>query len=169
MKRIEQIRLHFGPEGLRFIAVSPRSSAGAQSNVPPPDVPAAPASTATSIGSRATGYRHHRFAHPPRSAVQDQPIVFVDQEDMRRPASLGQRRPAAPAELGRRPQRQVQQLGQPRQPARRRRRRRRLGRNRPALSRLEAAARAGRRPRYVNGASASGVPGATDLNSIPER
>jgi iron complex outermembrane receptor protein len=49
---------------------------------------------------------------------QDAPIVFVDQDGHRqdRP-QLGQRRAAAPAELGRRPQRQVQQFGQPRQSA----------------------------------------------------
>ena len=92
------------------------------------------------------GNRRHRLAHPPRPAEPGRA------DRVRRPGrhrqdrpQLDQRRAPAPAQLGRRPQQQVQQFGQPRQSARRRRRRRRRGRDRPALPRLAPRARAGRR------------------------
>ena len=141
----------------------------AQSTLPPPDVAQTPRLPPAQRADGRGRHRRHRLAHPPRPAVAGRA------DRLRRPGrhrqdrpQLDQRRAPAPAELGRRPQQQVQQFGQPRQSAGRRRRRRRRGRNRPALPGSRRMLVLVDGLRYVNGASASGVPGSTDLNSIPE-
>ena len=154
--------------GAGLLALVIGSAAAAQSTLPPPDVARDPIATACEPAAGGeivvTGSR-----------IRRDPLSQDAADRVRRPGrhrqdrpQLGQRRAAAPAQLGRRPQRQVQQLRQPRQSARRRRRRRRRGRNRPALPRLAPRARAGRRHPLRERRSACGVPGSTDLNSIPD-
>jgi hypothetical protein len=101
---------------------------------------------------------------------QDQPVTFVDQRGHRphRP-HLDRRRPPAPAELGRRAQQPLQQFsgnfGNPPDG----------GGVGAGAAEVDLRYLGSKRVlvlvdglRYVNGASASGVPGSTDINSIPE-
>ena len=164
MKRT-QIALRAGA-ALSALAIA--TSASAQSTLPPPDVAETPASTAeepTAGGDIViTGSRIRR---DPLS--QEQPIVFVDQEDIAKTGlnsvnDVLQRLPSSGGGLNSK----VNNSGN-------------LG-NPPDGGGVGAGAAevdlrylGSRRVlvlvdgiRYVNGASASGVPGSTDLNTIPE-
>ena len=154
--------------GAALTALAIATSASAQSTLPPPDVAENPASTAeepTAGGDIViTGSRIRR---DPLS--QEQPIVFVDQEDMAKTGlnsvnDMLQRLPSSGGGLNSK----VNNSGN-------------LG-NPPDGGGVGAGAAevdlrylTSRRVlvlvdgiRYVNGASASGVPGSTDLNTIPE-
>ncbi|HEU5285825.1 MAG TPA: TonB-dependent receptor, partial [Sphingomicrobium sp.] len=164
MKRIE-IALRAGA-ALAALAIA--TSASAQSTLPPPDVAETPATTAqepTAGGDIiVTGSRIRR---DPLS--QEQPIVFVDQEDIAKTGlnsvnDVLQRLPSSGGGLNSK----INNSGN-------------LG-NPPDGGGVGAGAAevdlrylGSRRVlvlvdgiRYVNGASASGVPGSTDLNTIPE-
>ena len=147
-----------------MIAASP---ALAQSTLPPPDAAAAPAA-AGDPGDPPKSSSPARASAATRSSRSADRLRRRRGHRQDRP-QLDQRRAPAPAELGRRPQQQVQQSRQPRQSARWRRRRCRRGRDRPSLPRLAARARAGRwhalRQRRFGVAA---CPGSTDLNAIPE-
>ena len=161
-------RWGFVPEP-RLLALMIGSTAAAQDTQPPPDAAQNPA-TAAAEPSHGRRNRRHRLAHPPRSAEPG----LADR--LRRPGrhrqdrpQLDQRRAAAPAELGRRPQRQVQQFAatSATRPT--------AAVSAPAAAEIDLRYLGSRRVlvlvdglRYVNGASASGVPGSTDLNSIPD-
>ncbi|MGI8932108.1 MAG: TonB-dependent receptor [Sphingomicrobium sp.] len=154
--------------GTALAALTIATSAAAQSTLPPPDAPETPASGAeepTAGGDIiVTGSRIRR---DPLS--QEQPIVFVDQEDIAKTGlnsvnDVLQRLPSSGGGLNSK----INNSGN-------------LG-NPPDGGGVGAGAAevdlrylGSRRVlvlvdgiRYVNGASASGVPGSTDLNTIPE-
>ena len=154
--------------GAALTAVAIATSASAQSTLPPPDTAENPASTAqepTAGGEIViTGSRIRR---DPLS--QDSPIVFVDQEDIAKTGlnsvnDVLQRLPGAgggtnskfnnSGNLGNPPDGGGVGAGSAEISLRY------LGSKR-TLVLVDGL-------RYVNGASASGVPGATDLNSIPD-
>ena len=130
----------------------------------------AAAASVGGAGHTARRHRHHRLAHSPQPARPQRAARLhrPDGHPEDRP-QLDQRRPAAPAELRRRPQLASSTI------------------RATSATRRTAAASARARPksicatsargrtlvlvdglRFVNGASASGVPGSVDLNSIPE-
>ncbi len=165
MKRVE-IALRAGAALAAIVAGA--SGAHAQSTLPPPDVAeaqAAPSTEATSEGDIVvTGSRIRR---DPLS--QDAPIVFVDQADIAKTGlnsinDVLQRLPSAgggnntkfnnSGNLGNPPDGGGVGAGSAEIDLRY------LGSKR-TLVLVDGL-------RYVNGASASGIPGATDLNSIPE-
>ena len=154
--------------GAALAALAIANTASAQSTLPPPDVAETPASTAeepTAGGEIViTGSRIRR---DPLS--QDAPIVFVDQEDIAKTGlnsvnDVLQRLPGAgggtnskfnnSGNLGNPPDGGGVGAGSAEISLRY------LGSKR-TLVLVDGL-------RYVNGASASGVPGATDLNSIPD-
>ena len=154
--------------GTALAAVAIASSAGAQSTVPPEDVQQTPATASdqTTQGGDIviTGSRIRR---DPLS--QDQPIVFVDQEDMQKTGlssvnDILQRRPSSGGGLNGKFNNSGN-LGNPPDG----------GGVGAGAAEIDLRYLGSRRVlvlvdgiRYVNGASASGVPGSTDLNSIPE-
>jgi iron complex outermembrane receptor protein len=164
MKRIEwALRT-----GVAFVALtSAGTAAQAQSTLPPPDISQAPAATAQQPGGGSeiviTG---SRIRHNPLD--QASPIVFIDQQDIQKTGlnsinDVLQRLPSSGGGLNA-GNNTSGNIGAP-----------------PDGSGVGAGAAeidlrylSSRRVlvlvdglRYVNGASASGVPGATDLNSIP--
>jgi iron complex outermembrane receptor protein len=144
------------------------TSAAAQSTEPPPDVSQAPATTAQEPADQGeiviTGSRIRR---DPLS--QDQPIVFVDQEDIAKTGlnsinDVLQRLPSSGGGLNAKFNNSGN-LGNPPDG----------GGVGAGAAEIDLRYLSSRRTlvlvdgiRYVNGASASGVPGSTDLNSIPE-
>ena len=154
--------------GTALAAVAIATSATAQSTQPPPDVSQAPATTAQEPADQGeiviTGSRIRR---DPLS--QDQPIVFVDQEDMAKTGlnsvnDILQRLPSSGGGLNGRFNNSGN-LGNPPDG----------GGVGAGAAEIDLRYLGSRRTlvlvdgiRYVNGASASGVPGSTDLNSIPE-
>jgi iron complex outermembrane receptor protein len=154
--------------GTALVAVAIASSAGAQSTVPPEDVQQTPATASdqTTQGGDIviTGSRIRR---DPLS--QDQPIVFVDQEDMQKTGlssvnDILQRLPSSGGGLNGKFNNSGN-LGNPPDG----------GGVGAGAAEIDLRYLGSRRVlvlvdgiRYVNGASASGVPGSTDLNSIPE-
>ena len=126
---------------------------------------AAPAAQGTGNDIVITGSRIRR-----NPLDLNAPRVFIDQADIQKTGlnsinDVLQRLPSSGGGINS----QVQQFGQSRQSAKRRRRRRRRG------ARSTFATSAPIRTlvlvdglRFLNGASASGVPGSVDLNSIPE-
>ena len=154
--------------GTGIIALIMGSAAAAQSTQPPPDAPATPSTTASEPSSGGeivvTGSRIRR---DPLS--QEQPIVFVDQDDIAKTGlnsvnDVLQRLPSAgggfnskfnnSGNLGNPPDGGGVGAGAAEIDLRY------LG-SRRVLVLVDGI-------RYVNGASASGVPGSTDLNSIPD-
>src|SRR5215207_7360396 len=154
--------------GTALAAVAIATSAAAQSTEPPPDVSQTPATTAQEPSDQGeivvTGSRIRR---DPLS--QDSPIVFVGQEDIAKTGlnsvnDVLQRLPSSggglnskfnnSGNLGNPPDGGGVGAGSAEVDLRY------LGSKR-VLVLVDGI-------RYVNGASASGVPGATDLNSIPE-
>ena len=131
---------------------------------------APPASPATSAKGPGNEIVDHRIAHPPQSA---RPAIAGR---LRRPAGhpedrpqLDHRRASAPAERGRRPQHASSTIratsatrptAAASAPARRK--------STFAISARSATLVLVDGLRFVNGASASGVPGSVDLNAIPE-
>ncbi|HEU4704455.1 MAG TPA: TonB-dependent receptor [Sphingomicrobium sp.] len=164
MKRIDVALL----AGAGLAALTIATSAAAQSTLPPPDAPETPASTAeepTAGGDIiVTGSRIRR---DPLS--QEQPIVFVDQEDMAKTGlnsvnDVLQRLPSSGGGLNSKFNNSGN-LGNPPDG----------GGVGAGAAEIDLRYLGSRRVlvlvdgiRYVNGASASGVPGSTDLNSIPE-
>ena len=154
--------------GAGILALVIGSAAAAQSTLPPADAPETPASTASEPSSGGeiivTGSRIRR---DPLS--QDAPIVFVDQEDIAKTGlnsvnDVLQRLPSSggglnskfnnSGNLGNPPDGGGVGAGSAEVDLRY------LG-SRRVLVLVDGL-------RYVNGASASGVPGSTDLNSIPD-
>ncbi|MEO6255400.1 MAG: TonB-dependent receptor [Sphingomicrobium sp.] len=165
MKRVE-IALRAGAALAAIVVGS--SSAQAQSTLPPADVTAAQAAPSTEVGSQdeivVTGSRIRRDP-----LAQDSPIVFVDQDDIAKTGlnsinDVLQRLPSSgggfnskfnnSGNLGNPPDGGGVGAGAAEIDLRY------LG-SRRVLVLVDGL-------RYVNGASASGVPGSTDLNSIPE-
>lgn len=154
--------------GTALAAVAIATSAAAQSTEPPPDVAQTPATTAQEPADQGeiviTGSRIRR---DPLS--QDQPIVFVDQEDMAKTGlnsvnDILQRLPSSGGGLNGKFNNSGN-LGNPPDG----------GGVGAGAAEIDLRYLGSRRTlvlvdgiRYVNGASASGVPGSTDLNSIPE-
>lgn len=154
--------------GTALVAVAIASSAGAQSTVPPEDVQQTPA---TASDQQAPGgdivITGSRIRRDPLS--QDQPIVFVDQEDMQKTGlssvnDILQRLPSSGGGLNGKFNNSGN-LGNPPDG----------GGVGAGAAEIDLRYLGSRRVlvlvdgiRYVNGASASGVPGSTDLNSIPE-
>ena len=154
--------------GTALVAVAIASSASAQSTVPPEDVQQTPATASdqTTQGGDIviTGSRIRR---DPLS--QDAPIVFVDQEDMQKTGlssvnDILQRLPSSGGGLNGKFNNSGN-LGNPPDG----------GGVGAGSAEIDLRYLGSRRVlvlvdgiRYVNGASASGVPGSTDLNSIPE-
>ena len=154
--------------GTALAAVAIATSAAAQSTEPPPDVSQTPATTAQEPSAQGeiviTGSRIRR---DPLS--QDQPIVFVDQEDMAKTGlnsvnDILQRLPSSGGGLNGKFNNSGN-LGNPPDG----------GGVGAGAAEIDLRYLSSRRTlvlvdgiRYVNGASASGVPGSTDLNSIPE-
>ena len=154
--------------GTAVLAVAIATSAAAQDNVPPPDVQANPATTAQEPAAGddivVTGSRIRR---DPLS--QDAPIVFVDQEDMQKTGlnsvnDILQRLPSSGGGLNGKFNNSGN-LGNPPDG----------GGVGAGSAEIDLRYLGSRRTlvlvdgiRFVNGSSASGVPGATDLNSIPE-
>ena len=154
--------------GTALAAVAIATSAGAQSTVPPADVQETPASTSeeqTQGGDIViTGSRIRR---DPLS--QDAPIVFVDQDDMQKTGlssvnDILQRLPASGGGLSSKFNNSGN-LGNPPDG----------GGVGAGAAEIDLRYLGSRRVlvlvdglRFVNGASASGVPGSTDLNSIPQ-
>ena len=154
--------------GAGMFALIVGSAAAAQSIQPPPDAPATPSTTASEPSSGGeivvTGSRIRR---DPLS--QDAPIVFVDEEDIAKTGlnSVGdvlQRLPSAGGGLNSKFNNSGN-LGNPPDG----------GGVGAGSSEIDLRYLGSRRVlvlvdglRYVNGASASGVPGSTDLNSIPD-
>lgn len=154
--------------GTALAAVAIATSAAAQSTEPPPDVSQTPATTAQEPSDQGdivvTGSRIRR---DPLS--QDQPIVFVDQEDMAKTGlnsvnDILQRLPSSGGGLNGKFNNSGN-LGNPPDG----------GGVGAGAAEIDLRYLGSRRTlvlvdgiRYVNGASASGVPGSTDLNSIPE-
>ncbi len=154
--------------GTALAAVAIATSAAAQSTEPPPDVSQTPATTAQEPSDQGeiviTGSRIRR---DPLS--QDQPIVFVDQEDMAKTGlnsvnDILQRLPSSGGGLNGKFNNSGN-LGNPPDG----------GGVGAGAAEIDLRYLSSRRTlvlidgiRYVNGASASGVPGSTDLNSIPE-
>src|SRR5436190_15832945 len=155
--------------GAAILALVAGSAAAAQSTLPPPDVTEVPSSTASEPSSSAeeivvTGSRIRR---DPLS--QDAPIVFVDQADIAKTGlssinDVLQRLPSSgggfngkfnnSGNLGNPPDGGGVGAGAAEMHLRY------LG-SRRVLVLVDGI-------RYVKGASASGVPGSTDLNSIPD-
>ena len=154
--------------GAATLALIVGSAAAAQSTLPPPDAPETPATTASEpspVGEIVvTGSRIRR---DPLS--QDSPIVFVDQTDIAKTGlnsinDVLQRLPSSggginskfnnSGNLGNPPDGGGVGAGSAEVDLRY------LG-SRRVLVLVDGL-------RYVNGASASGVPGSTDLNSIPD-
>ncbi|HET7817267.1 MAG TPA: TonB-dependent receptor [Sphingomicrobium sp.] len=164
MKRIE-IALRAGA-ALAALAIA--TSAAAQSTQPPADAPETPASTAE---EPATGgdiiVTGSRIRRDPLS--QDAPIVFVDQEDIAKTGlnsvnDVLQRLPSSGGGINSKFNNSGN-LGNPPDG----------GGVGAGAAEIDLRYLGSRRVlvlvdgiRYVNGASASGVPGSTDLNSIPE-
>jgi iron complex outermembrane receptor protein len=154
--------------GTALFALGVANSAVAQDQVPPPDAPQNPASTSQEPSSGGdiviTGSRIRR---DPLS--QDAPIVFVDQEDIAKTGlssvnDVLQRLPSAGGGINSKFN-QSGNLGNPPSGAgvgagSAEIDLRYLGANR-TLVLVDGL-------RFVNGASASGVPGSTDLNAIPD-
>ena len=154
--------------GTALAAVAMATSAAAQSTEPPPDVSETPATTAQEPADQGeiviTGSRIRR---DPLS--QDQPIVFVDQEDIAKTGlnsinDVLQRLPSSGGGLNGKFNNSGN-LGNPPDG----------GGVGAGAAEIDLRYLSSRRTlvlvdgiRYVNGASASGVPGSTDLNSIPE-
>jgi len=154
--------------GTALAAVAMATSAAAQSTEPPPDVSETPATTAQEPADQGeiviTGSRIRR---DPLS--QDQPIVFVDQEDMAKTGlnsvnDILQRLPSSGGGLNGK----FNNSGNSGNPPD-------GGGVGAGAAEIDLRYLGSRRTlvlvdgiRYVNGASASGVPGSTDLNSIPE-
>ena len=143
-------------------------TAAAQSTQPPPDISQAPSSTAP---NRAQGgeivVTGSRIRRDPLS--QDQPIVFVDQDDIAKTGlnsvnDVLQRLPSSGGGLNSKFNNSGN-LGNPPDG----------GGVGAGAAEIDLRYLGSRRVlvlvdgiRYVNGASASGVPGSTDLNSIPD-
>ena len=154
--------------GTALAAVAIATSAGAQSTQPPPDVAETPSTTSqepTEGGDIVvTGSRIRR---DPLS--QDAPIVFVDQEDMAKTGlssvnDILQRLPSSGGGLNSKFNNSGN-LGNPPDG----------GGVGAGAAEIDLRYLGSRRVlvlidglRFVNGASASGVPGSTDLNAIPE-
>ncbi|HVF37492.1 MAG TPA: TonB-dependent receptor [Sphingomicrobium sp.] len=154
--------------GAGLLALVIGSAAAAQSTLPPPDVAETPASTASEVETGdeivVTGSRIRR---DPLS--QDAPIVFVDQEDIAKTGlnsinDVLQRLPSSGGGLSSKFNNSGN-LGNPPDG----------GGVGAGAAEIDLRYLGSRRVlvlvdgiRYVNGASASGVPGSTDLNSIPE-
>ena len=154
--------------GTALAAVAMATSVAAQSTEPPPDVSETPATTAQEPADQGeiviTGSRIRR---DPLS--QDQPIVFVDQEDMAKTGlnsvnDILQRLPSSGGGLNGK----FNNSGNSGNPPD-------GGGVGAGAAEIDLRYLGSRRTlvlvdgiRYVNGASASGVPGSTDLNSIPE-
>src|SRR5918993_4308359 len=154
--------------GTALAAVAMATSAAAQSTEPPPDVSQAPATTAQEPADQGeiviTGSRIRR---DPLS--QDSPIVFLDQEDIAKSGlnsvnDVLQRLPSSGGGLNSKFNNSGN-LGNPPDG----------GGVGAGAAEVDLRYLGSRRVlvlvdglRYVNGASASGVPGSTDLNSIPD-
>src|SRR5918994_2901623 len=154
--------------GTALAAVAIATSAAAQSTEPPPDVSQAPATTAQEPADQGeiviTGSRIRR---DPLS--QDQPIVFVDQADIAKTGlnsinDVLQRLPSSGGGLNGKFNNSGN-LGNPPDG----------GGVGAGSAEIDLRYLGSRRVlvlvdgiRYVNAASASGVPGSTDLNTIPE-
>ncbi|HXH52769.1 MAG TPA: TonB-dependent receptor [Sphingomicrobium sp.] len=163
MKRID-IALR---AGAALAALTIATSASAQSTLPPPDVPETPASTAEEPTGRGeiiiTGSRIRRDP-----LAQDAPIVFVDEADIARTGlnsvnDVLQRLPSSGGGLNSKFNNSGN-LGNPPDG----------GGVGAGAAEIDLRYLGSRRVlvlvdglRYVLGASASGVPGSTDLNSIP--
>ncbi|QDP18666.1 TonB-dependent receptor [Sphingomonas xanthus] len=155
-------------DGAAILALVTGSAAAAQSTLPPPDASETPSSTATepTVAGEivVTGSRIRR---DPLS--QEQPIIFVDQEDMAKTGlnsvnDVLQRLPSSGGGLNSKINNSGN-LGNPPDG----------GGVGAGAAEIDLRYLGSRRVlvlvdgiRYVNGASASGVPGSTDLNSIPE-
>src|SRR5215207_1322877 len=154
--------------GTALAAVAIATSAAAQSTEPPPDVSQTPATTAQEPSDQGeiviTGSRIRR---DPLS--QDQPIVFVDQEDIAKTGlnsinDVLQRLPSSGGGLNGKFNNSGN-LGNPPDG----------GGVGAGAAEIDLRYLSSRRTlvlvdglRFVNGASASGVPGSVDLNAIPE-
>src|SRR5918993_309692 len=154
--------------GTALAAVAIATSAAAQSTEPPPDVSQAPATTAQEPADQGeiviTGSRIRR---DPLS--QDQPIVFVDQEDIAKTGlnsinDVLQRLPSSGGGLNSKFNNSGN-LGNPPDG----------GGVGAGAAEIDLRYLGAQRTlvlvdgvRFVNGASASGVPGSVDLNAIPE-
>jgi iron complex outermembrane receptor protein len=160
--------LRSGCASLALAAALLAAPAGAQSTQPD-EAPQTDAEGNPAAGAEEIVVTGSRIRRNPLDL--DAPVTFVDEDDIAKTGlnsinDVLQRLPSSGGGLSS-PSSTIQR--QLRQSAGRRRRRRGRGRDRPSLSELAPRARAGRRPALsCNGASASGVPGSTDLNSIPE-
>ena len=153
--------------GTAFLAVAIATSATAQDIVPPADAAENPATTAAETDGDDIVVTGSRIRRDPLS--QDAPIVFVDQEDMQKTGlssvnDILQRLPSSGGGLNGKFNNSGN-LGNPPDG----------GGVGAGSAEIDLRYLGSRRTlvlvdgiRYVNGASASGVPGATDLNSIPE-
>ena len=167
MKRIE-IALRAGVALAAIVAGA--TSAQAQSTLPPPDVDRGATARAAAEPDAERRDRRHRIAHPPRSArSQDAPIVFVDQADIAKTGlnsinDVLQRLPSSGGGLNAKFNNSGN-LGNPPDG----------GGVGAGAAEIDLRYLGSRRTlvlvdglRFVNGASASGVPGSVDLNAIPE-
>ena len=153
--------------GTAVLAVAIATSATAQDAVPPPDVAETPATTSEPSDTGDIVVTGSRIRRDPLS--QDQPIVFVDQDDMAKTGlnsvnDILQRLPSSGGGLNGKFNNSGN-LGNPPDG----------GGVGAGAAEIDLRYLGSRRVlvlvdgiRYVNGASASGVPGSTDLNSIPE-
>jgi len=153
--------------GTAIFAVAIATSATAQDAVPPPDVAETPATASEPTATGDIVVTGSRIRRDPLS--QDQPIVFVDQEDMAKTGlnsvnDILQRLPSSGGGLNGKFNNSGN-LGNPPDG----------GGVGAGAAEIDLRYLGSRRVlvlvdgiRYVNGASASGVPGSTDLNSIPE-
>src|SRR5919107_1058248 len=169
MKGASMTRIPFALRaGTALLALTVATSAAAQDTQPPPDVAETPASAAQEPTDRGeiviTGPRIRR---DPLS--QDSPIVFVDQQDIARTGlnsinDVLQRLPSAGGGLNGKFNNSGN-FGNPPDG----------GGVGAGAAEIDLRYLGSKRTlvlvdglRYVNGASASGVPGSTDLNTIPE-
>jgi iron complex outermembrane receptor protein len=162
MKRIDTVLR----AGVAIAALAVGTQAGAQSSVPPPDAAQTPAAQGAPVTGGEIVITGSRIRHNPLD--QASPIVFIDQQDIQKTGlnsinDVLQRLPSSGGGLNA-GNNTSGNIGAP-----------------PDGSGVGAGAAevdlrylSSRRVlvlvdglRYVNGASASGVPGATDLNSIP--
>ena len=153
--------------GTAVLAVAIATSAAAQDIVPPPDAAQNPATAAEPSDEGDIVVTGSRIRRDPLS--QDSPIVFVDQEDMQKTGlnsvnDILQRLPSSGGGLSSKFNNSGN-LGNPPDG----------GGVGAGAAEIDLRYLGSRRVlvlvdgiRFVNGASASGVPGSTDLNAIPE-
>ena len=154
--------------GVALVSIVAATTAHSQDTLPPPDIAQTPASTADEPDAQGdiivTGSRIRRDP-----LAQDEPIVFVDEEDIARTGlnsinDVLQRLPSSGGGLNSKFNNSGN-FGNPPDG----------GGVGAGSAEIDLRYLGSRRVlvlvdglRYVNGASASGVPGSTDLNSIPE-